>query len=392
MQIASGLHNKTTINLSNCELEDKHVSALFEALDRAPRTENKITSIDLSKNAMTFFILSGFENLQKLDISSNCIRTLDLKLSSLTDLDARNNCIIDKLILHVPTLEKLDLGLSGIREINVTKHTKLKSVNLSHNYLRTLDLSYLKNLKVAKIDNNLIKDLFTAGSEIDKLLEYSSGPLGSIGIIDMAARHNKDNSKVTNISQYYGLVPVIDNVSLQIDELTAHIASMVRLYKHSVFNDLLLNVQKVYVYLAVWDKKAIHLPAALALSLDYFEEQLTEKLLRHVETILKSTHVAANIREQRLSLLAEFKTTVYPGIVKELREEVKANILKSTKLHTVISRILCTATVPVAAKKEQPRKPATLFSNVLKTVGRAHDFQKSDINRPASQPSCYKIK
>ena len=163
-------------NISDLTLPQKDSFAQKYLLEELNVSGNNLETLDLSNysnlikiisssNSLTNFILPNTDTLKILDISFNNLKTLDL-----------SNCDTNLIYLNAEHNE-----LSSINLINKTmdsKLTKLETVILSYNLLKSFDLSNIPNVKYFIIRGNYIDNLtktenkFIEKTDIDELNFY----------------------------------------------------------------------------------------------------------------------------------------------------------------------------------------------------------------------------
>jgi hypothetical protein len=134
-------------------------------------TENKIASIDISyKDLIGTLDLSGFSNLNKLDLSGNLLTEIDLSnCTSLVDTDCSNNGLTKLLVSNSKTLTSLDCSWNDIVELNVEGCTSLIKLYCNNNKLTTLNVN----------TNFQLTDLYCAGNDLTTIDIASNALLNS---------------------------------------------------------------------------------------------------------------------------------------------------------------------------------------------------------------------
>ena len=150
---------------------------------------NKLTSLDVSKNTKLMDLSCGTNQLTSLDVSQNTkLEELLCGKNQLTELDVRNNtalwclsCYENKLtsldVSHNTQLEQLDCGRNQLTELDVRNNTALWYLACSENKLTSLDLSqntklnelYCSDNQLTSLDvsQTVVATLKASGNQID---------------------------------------------------------------------------------------------------------------------------------------------------------------------------------------------------------------------------------
>ena len=154
--------------------------------------ENKITSIDLSKNTnlvsvslydnkLSSIKLPETNNIEYLDLQKNNLSSIDLsKLTSLKRLSIANNNLSSLDVSKNTFLQKLYAASNNISSINLDNNTQLYMLDLYNNSISSIDLSKLTALYYLNLSLNNLKDidlskninlaeLYISSNNLDKL-------------------------------------------------------------------------------------------------------------------------------------------------------------------------------------------------------------------------------
>ncbi|MBP5655313.1 MAG: leucine-rich repeat domain-containing protein [Clostridiales bacterium] len=147
-----------------------------------PEEIEAVTAIDVRKLGITDLTgIEIFTNLEKLDCSSNNIKSLDVSgNTALKELDCSKNGMTDLDVSGCSELEKLNCSDNKLTELDVSKNPNLTYLDCSNNELDELDVSKNKDLTYLDCSNNNLeeldlkenKDLVTVicdGNDIDKV-------------------------------------------------------------------------------------------------------------------------------------------------------------------------------------------------------------------------------
>ncbi|GAA3762539.1 T9SS type A sorting domain-containing protein [Flavobacterium ginsengiterrae] len=161
-----------TLDLSSKNITDLTGIEDFTELTSLKCSNNKLSSIDISKNiALTTLDCSSNFKLNFLDVSKNinlkilyCIgltlRDLNLKNNlKLTELDCRYNALTSLEIPHNPDFTYLNCSDNRLSQIDVSKNTKLTYFDCSNNKLLNLDVSNNPSLTTFYCNSNNLFNL-----------------------------------------------------------------------------------------------------------------------------------------------------------------------------------------------------------------------------------------
>jgi Leucine-rich repeat (LRR) protein len=155
------------VTLNTLDLSYNNIQDLYALGQMAVNTSSLITpehhglvTLNVANNLLTSFsYLSGFKNLQTIDLSGNMITDLSLVVDlpvTVTSLNFEDNIIRD-----ITPLEKFATKASGQSTVG---QTGLETLNLSHNHISKLDalakFQRIKNLNLARNDITYITALF----------------------------------------------------------------------------------------------------------------------------------------------------------------------------------------------------------------------------------------
>ncbi len=210
----------TKINVYN--LKDSTICdeiGFFPNLSELDCRQNKLTSLDVSKNTLLTKLECGWNELTTLDVSNNVeLTSINCYRNYLTTLDVSRNTALTSLICDENQLTSLD----------VTRNTDLLNLSLNRNQLTTLDISKNKalrgllfeynNLSEVDISNNLLlNQLVCTGNQISSIdlsrnvemqsLTVSSNKLTSLDV--------SNNPKITML-----LCDINQLTSLDVSKLT----------------------------------------------------------------------------------------------------------------------------------------------------------------------------
>jgi Leucine-rich repeat (LRR) protein len=134
------------ISVSKASIESLEGVQYFTALSVLGCVNNRLTSLDVSKNTALLKLLCFNSQLTSLDVSKNTALTmLWCVKSQLTSLDVSKNT----------ALTKLHCGDNKITSLDVSKNTSLTWLYCDSNQLTSLDLSNNVLLKKVSLNGNI---------------------------------------------------------------------------------------------------------------------------------------------------------------------------------------------------------------------------------------------
>ena len=142
-----------TLDLSGHEIRNMDEIRYFTALTSLICYDNKLTSLDVSKNTALTSLECSKNQLTSLDLSNNtALTSLTCFGNQLTSLDVSKNTALINLACYENQLTSLDLS----------NNTALTSLTCNDNQLTSLDLS----------NNTALTDLSCRGNPLQKLIIY----------------------------------------------------------------------------------------------------------------------------------------------------------------------------------------------------------------------------
>ncbi len=158
--------------------------------------------------------IEHFKNLTKLDCSNNKLESLDIsKNTNLTELDCSNNELTSLNLSKNTNLTKLTCYDNNLESLDVSKNTNLTELRCFKNNLTSLDVSKNINLNYLGCSNNKLKSLDVSNNTELTGLDCSDNKLKSLDISNNTKltylRCSKSNltsldvSKNINITELY---------------------------------------------------------------------------------------------------------------------------------------------------------------------------------------------
>ncbi|MBV3416202.1 hypothetical protein KSW27_02675 [Holdemanella biformis] len=190
----------TELNCYNRGISDLTGIGHFTALTKLSCNENRLTSLDVSKNsALTYLSCYGNQltvldvskntSLTKLFCDSNQLTSLDVsKNNALNILWCQNNQLTSLDVSGNTALEHLDCKNNRLMTLNVS-NTALGNMNCSNNQLTSLDLS--KNYK--SIDYSCDNNIYQIALDENRTFDLSTLP----GTFDVSKTRNWNGGSVS---------------------------------------------------------------------------------------------------------------------------------------------------------------------------------------------------
>ena len=178
--------------------------------------DNKLTSLDVSKNTKLETLWCSQNQLKKLDVSKNtALKILSCEKNLLTSLDVSWNTALEKLYCSQNQLTKLDVSKNSalwhlscddnqLTKLDVSQNQALKNLSCHTNQLTKLDVS--KNTKLEKlwcyqnqlteldVSQTAVTELKASGNQIDINIEETPRTF------DLSTLPGFDVTKATNWS------------------------------------------------------------------------------------------------------------------------------------------------------------------------------------------------
>lgn len=127
-----------------------------------------------------------FSKLKLLNCSGNYIRSLDIKnFQQLTDLNCLNNKISTLDVSHNKNLVRLNCSFNDMNTLLIDSNNSLKNLNCEYNKINTLNLENFSGLDTLICDNNQISDLILLSQNLT-YLDCSNNKLTSINVMFMS--------------------------------------------------------------------------------------------------------------------------------------------------------------------------------------------------------------
>ena len=159
-----GYLNDTELNIRTLDVSGQHIANLkgiefFPNLEKLYCYNNKLTSLDVSKNPELKELKCYNNKLTELDVRQNAqLKVLECYENQLTELDVRQNAQLETLYCDTNQLSSLDVSKNtalknltchsnNLSSLDVTQNTGLEYLSCSRNPLGSLDVSKNINLK-----------------------------------------------------------------------------------------------------------------------------------------------------------------------------------------------------------------------------------------------------
>ena len=195
---ADGYLDDTELNIRKLDVSGQYIANLkgiefFPNLETLYCFNNKLTSLDVSKNTKLETLWCSQNQLKKLDVSKNtALKILSCEKNLLTSLDVSWNTALEKLYCSQNQLTKLDVSKNSalwhlscddnqLTKLDVSQNQALKNLSCHTNQLTKLDVS--KNTKLEKlwcyqnqlteldVSQTAVTELKASGNQIDINIE-----------------------------------------------------------------------------------------------------------------------------------------------------------------------------------------------------------------------------
>ena len=167
-----------SLNLSNNGLS-------FVDLSLVPQLQ----SLDLSKNRLTSINLRPLENLHSLNLSNNPLDAFDLSaLTELKSLALNNSGVIQIDLSTFTQLQSLDLGSNQLTAMDVNALTQLQSLDLGSNQLTAMDVNALTQLQSLNVSSNQLTAMDVNALTQLQSLNVSNNQLTAIELSNLSAQ------------------------------------------------------------------------------------------------------------------------------------------------------------------------------------------------------------
>lgn len=161
------------INVNNKDISELKGIEYFTALQHLYASENKLTSVDLSKNTALFYLELNSNKLTAIDVSKNTdLYFIHLNNNNLTAIDVSKNT-------H---LHYLELQNNNLTSIDVSENTNLLTLYLWHNNLTSIDVSKNTELYTLSCGNNQLTSIDLSENPALWQLDCSQNALTSIDV------------------------------------------------------------------------------------------------------------------------------------------------------------------------------------------------------------------
>ena len=199
VSVGGMISNATLASVTWFSVSYKEISSLqgieyFTELKQLYCSNNKITSLDLSKNTKLTNLECDYSQLTSLDLSKNtALHELHCVRNQLTSLDVSKNAELKNLYCNYNQLTSIDvsknteliwliIGHNQLTSIDVSKNTKLTILNIGQNQLTSLDVSKNTNLTDLICGANPISSIDVTKNTKLGLLDCGASQLSSLDV------------------------------------------------------------------------------------------------------------------------------------------------------------------------------------------------------------------
>jgi|GEM_PF-4023587 len=148
-------------------INKKHLKTLYLAENRISEADLSgapaLKDLALSSNWISEISLPVNSTLESLNLDQNPVKTLKNLPPTLQNLSISYTKLFDFDFSTIPSIEVLDVQGLKLEKIDLSKHTRLFSLNISNNALTQLTLCQNSNLKgVLRCENNKLTEVWLA--------------------------------------------------------------------------------------------------------------------------------------------------------------------------------------------------------------------------------------
>ena len=209
------------MDVSFSDISDLKGIEFFSALEELNCSNNKLTSLDISRNQKLKTLYCVFNELTAIDVSknkelaslscsSNKLTALDVsKNAGLKELQCDNNMLKTLDVSKNPELERLDCGSCGLTALDVGNNLPLYFLDCSDNDLKALDVSKNAALSTLSCNNT---DLMVLDVSSNKKLQGLACKSNKLTVLDVS--QNPELSDLNCASNQLSALDVSQNQKL----------------------------------------------------------------------------------------------------------------------------------------------------------------------------------
>ncbi len=149
----------TVLDLSGLGIGDLTGISHFTALERLNVNNNRLTSLDVSKNTRLTSLYCATNALEQLDVTG---------CPELVDLNCERNRLTELNLAGNPKLVQLYCRHNSLTQLDVSRNLELVFIETFDNSLTSFDCSMLKKLEFLHIDYNKLTTLNMSGNPAQK--------------------------------------------------------------------------------------------------------------------------------------------------------------------------------------------------------------------------------
>lgn len=143
------------INVSQQGISSLQGIELFPALQQLSCKDNRLKSLDVSRNKNLTYLQCSFNQISSLDVSG---------LDKLVALYCESNHMTSLTLTGATALEIIYCRNNDLPSVDFSTNTSLKFIETFDNQLASVNLSMLKNLEFVHLDHNLLTQLDLSGN------------------------------------------------------------------------------------------------------------------------------------------------------------------------------------------------------------------------------------
>ncbi|SMO54786.1 Por secretion system C-terminal sorting domain-containing protein [Flavobacterium resistens] len=211
--LTSKVATLTTLSISNSSITDLTGIQDFKALTYLDVTNNKLGSIDVSKNTALKQLRTSWNPIKTLDVSknvllyelgcySNDLTVLDLSANiNLTNLQCSQNALTTLDVSKNTKLTVLICSSNKLQTVDTSKNPDLLSFECYQNQITSLDVSKNTNLNTFRCFSNKLTSLDLSGNPKLRILECEYNNLSALDVSKNPELTKLEANNNSNLSQ-----------------------------------------------------------------------------------------------------------------------------------------------------------------------------------------------
>jgi Leucine-rich repeat (LRR) protein len=218
-----------TINVVNLGISDLTGIEKFVNITQLDCNNNKLTSLNVSKNTKLINLWCSDNKLTSLDVSKNIfLKELNCSKNKLTSLDVSQNTNLTLLYFYKNQISYLDItqntsliyllcNNNQLSSLDVSKNTDLIALNVNDNLLTSLDINKNVNLQGLYCDNNQLISLDVSKNIYLKELYCITNQLTALDVskntslVELYCNNNKITGLDVSKNKYLKVLNCVNN-------------------------------------------------------------------------------------------------------------------------------------------------------------------------------------